>query len=112
MDGKDGLILWTLGGAGVLLLYSAYANKSPRTVLASTLGTPAPAATGAAPSSAPAPAGAGAFSGGVSGSFSTGTDSSGTNYLFDADGNMAGVVPAPYQGSAATYIPPGGMSFA
>lgn len=110
MDGKDGLILWTLGGAGVLLLYSAYANKSPRTVLASTLGTAPAAAPSPAAGVAPVP---GDFSGGVSGSFTTGpADSSGTSYFFDADGNMAGVVPAPYQGSAATYIPPGGTSFA
>lgn len=104
MDGKDGLILWTLGGAGVLLLYSAYANKSPRTVLASTLGT-APAAD--APSSSAAGTGAPAVNPALHERVE-----SGTAYLYDADGNMAGVVPAPYQGSAATYIPPGGMSFA
>ena len=102
MDGKDGLILWTLGGAGVLFLYAAYSNKSPRTVLASTLGTATAAA--AAPVQAPA-----AGESGPSGNYSTGTDSTGTNYLFDSDGIMAGVVPAPYQGSAATYIPPGGV---
>jgi hypothetical protein len=32
----------------------------------------------------------------------------GTAYLFDANGNMAGVVPGPYQGAAQTYIPPMG----
>lgn len=99
MDGKDGLILWTLGGAGVLFLYAAYTNKSPKTVLAATLGTPVPVS-----SAAPSPA----ESAGTAPS-STGTDSSGTAYLFDADGNMAGVVPAPYQGSAATWIPPKGV---
>ena len=106
MDGKDGLILWTLGGAGTLLLYAAYANKSPRTVLANTLGTTPPPDAGTAPSKVPA-AGAGLD---VSATPPAGVDAraDGMNYLWDADGNMAGVVPAPYQGSAATYIPPRG----
>lgn len=106
MDGKDGLILWTLGGAGVLLLYAAYANKSPRAVLASTLGTPAAAA--------PSPAAAGTSPGDTSagsGATGTGRDSSGTAYLFDADGNMAGVIPAPYQSTPHLYIPPPGSVF-
>jgi hypothetical protein len=107
VDGKDGLILWTLGGAGVLLLYAAYSNKSPRTVLAKTLGT-VPAE--AAPSPAPAGTAPGDTSAG-SGAPATGRDASGTAYLFDADGNMAGVVPAPYQNTPQLYIPPAGSVF-
>ena len=114
MDGKDGLILWTLGGAGVLFLYSAYANKSPRTVLATTLGAKPPTeinpvlhekrgnfgegVTGSFDGSA------GGFGSGTTGSF----DASGSSYFFDMDGNIAGLVPTPYQGTAATYIPPRG----
>jgi hypothetical protein len=38
MDGKNGLVLWVLGGTGVLFLYSAYKAKSPQEVLISHLG--------------------------------------------------------------------------
>lgn len=38
MDGKNGLILWILGGTGVLFLYSAYKAKSPQEVLLTHLG--------------------------------------------------------------------------
>ena len=33
MNAKDGLILWTLGAAGTLLIYSAYKNNSPAETL-------------------------------------------------------------------------------
>lgn len=33
MDSNRGMILWTLGGAGVFLLYAAYKNQSPQTLL-------------------------------------------------------------------------------
>lgn len=33
MNSKDGLILWTLGAAGTLLLYSAVKNHSPAETL-------------------------------------------------------------------------------
>ena len=33
MNSKDGLILWTLGAAGTLLLYSAIKNHSPAETL-------------------------------------------------------------------------------
>jgi hypothetical protein len=105
VDGKNGLILWTLGGAGVLFLYSAYAKQSPQAVLTRTLGvapaTPAthpvllePRPSTLNPALAPRVEG-------------------GTAYLFDADGNMAGVVPDVYQGTPHLYIPPkGAMSYA
>lgn len=38
MNGKNGLILWILGGTGVLFLYSAYKAKSPQEVLLRHLG--------------------------------------------------------------------------
>jgi hypothetical protein len=38
MDGKNGLVLWVLGGTGVLFLYSAYKAKSPQAVLLAHLG--------------------------------------------------------------------------
>jgi hypothetical protein len=38
MDGKNGLVLWILGGTGVLFLYSAYKAKSPQAVLLEHLG--------------------------------------------------------------------------
>jgi len=43
MDGRDGLLLWVLGGAGVLFLYAAYSKQHPGAVLAKTLNTGAPA---------------------------------------------------------------------
>ena len=33
VNAKDGLILWTLGAAGTLLIYSAYKNHSPAETL-------------------------------------------------------------------------------
>jgi hypothetical protein len=33
VNAKDGLILWTLGAAGSLLIYSAYKNHSPAETL-------------------------------------------------------------------------------
>lgn len=44
MDGRDGLLLWVLGGAGVLFVYAAYSKQHPGAVLAKTLNTGAPAA--------------------------------------------------------------------
>lgn len=98
MDGKDGLILWTLGGAGVLFLYAAWSKKSPRAVLASTLGTPAPSA----PQAAPVPAQYGQQ---LPISYTT-APQSGTQYVFDANGYMVDAVPDPYQNSPHTYIAP------
>jgi hypothetical protein len=49
MDGRDGLLLWVLGGAGVLFLYAAYSKQHPGAVLAKTLNTGAPAARESAP---------------------------------------------------------------
>lgn len=109
MDGKNGLILWVLGGAGILFLYSAYTKKSPQAVLASTLGGPlAPTATqSSGGGSASPPVSRESVDGGPV-SFSTAPDSTGLNYLFDLNGNMAGVVPNAYQTSPNTYIPPRG----
>ena len=38
---SNALIMWTLGGLGTLLIYSAYKNKSPITLLKSVLTTTA-----------------------------------------------------------------------
>lgn len=104
MDGKDGLILWTLGGAGVLFLYAAWAKKSPRAVLASTLGAPAPAP---APAAQPAPIPA-QYGTQLPASYSTGSHS-GTAYLYDSNGLLVDAVPDQYQNTAATYIPAPGV---
>lgn len=48
MDGKNGLILWVLGGTGVLFMYSAYKARSPQDVLLTHLG-----AKGKTPAAAP-----------------------------------------------------------
>lgn len=51
MESRDGLLLWVLGGAGILFLYSAWSKQHPAAVLGKTLGT----ATSTAPAPTPAP---------------------------------------------------------
>lgn len=108
MDGKDGLILWTLGGAGILFLYAAYTKKSPQAVLVATLGAPVPV-----------PASPGNLNGNAGAApnlqrdkmqpvdYTTGSGS--IPYLFDGNGNIAGIVPAAYASHPSTYVPPAGL---
>lgn len=94
MGGRDGLLLWVLGGAGVLFLYAAYTKQHPAAVLSKTLGTDA-AATPAPVLGPPDP--------------TTGTIMGRpvvrSGNLYDANGNMVGVVPDAYAGAPGTYIP-------
>lgn len=101
MDGKSGLILWVLGGTGVLLMYSAYKNRKPQEVLAAHLaGT-----SGGSPGDGTAATAPGTSTTTVHPvDYSTGTGAGGLDYLYDAHGGVAGVVPAPYQGHSKTYI--------
>jgi len=39
MNSRDGLLLWVLGGAGILFLYAAWSKQHPADVLGKTLGT-------------------------------------------------------------------------
>lgn len=49
MGARDGLLLWVLGGAGILFLYSAWSKQHPAAVLGKTLHTTPPAPAGGAP---------------------------------------------------------------
>jgi hypothetical protein len=40
--GNNGLILWVLGGTGVLFIYAAYKNQTPQSVLLNHLGQNVP----------------------------------------------------------------------
>jgi len=96
MGGRDGLLLWVLGGAGVLFLYAAYTKQHPAAVLAKTLGT-APDASASDPlnhrdSTAPVP-------------FEGQRPVVKSGNLYDANGNMVGVVPEQYAQTPGTYIP-------
>lgn len=116
---KDGLILWLLAGAGVILIYAAYKNVQPQALLGNYLSgskdetkissyaaSPIPnvvADDGKTYDTAP---------GGKDGYITTdppvpGAPSSSGNPLalfYDADGNPAGVVPTIYQQSPGLFI--------
>jgi hypothetical protein len=103
MDGKNGLILWILGGTGILFLYSAYKAKSPQAVLLEHLN---PGSTVSGNSKALPP--------------TAGLDVKGSDYqltpnvtgnknLFDSSGSMLGIAPGPY--SATNFIPTKGVEY-
>lgn len=119
----NGLTLWVLGGAGVTLMYAAYKGKSPLAVLTNHVaGTATPVAppVSAAGSATPATTSAGVAEStpGVGATitqsgdrnngpgYSVGTDSTGTQYVYDGNGNPVGTVPPQYSKNPATYIPP------
>jgi hypothetical protein len=96
MGGRDGLLLWVLGGAGVLFLYAAYTKQHPAAVLSKTLGTGADTSASnplnQRESSAPVP-------------FEGQRPVVRSGNLYDANGNMIGVVPKGYADNPGTYIP-------
>lgn len=112
MDSQGGLVVWILGGAGVLFLYAAYSKQHPAAVLGKTLGT----AAGTSPAAAardtanggPVPGSKSpreSADGGPVGTVTRG----GVSYIVDGRGNPVGVVPAPYQGGSKAYIPAGAV---
>lgn len=85
MNSKDGLILWTLGAAGTLLIYSAIKNHSPAETLKSYF-------TNTPLTSAP-----------VSRSY----DIKGPGYTrqLDTNGNDMPKIPASYAGYPKNHVP-------
>lgn len=94
MKGADGLILWVLGGAGVLFLYAAYKNRSPQDVLTGYLspGTRVEKRSDLklGPDNKP-------FSGAGTGFTAD------SQFVYDGDGNPIAAVPAGYRDSPNTY---------
>lgn len=114
MANSNGLVLWIAGGAGVLLLYSAVKNKTPQSVLMSSLGNGtvqpivAPSVTtGGSTGNGSAGGGGnlGAGGGGVGYHYGP-LNSDGTIAVFDSQGNQRALVPQQYAQTYHTYIPP------
>lgn len=100
MDRSRGIILWVAGFAGVLLIYSAYKDKHPLTVLNSgisgaTVPSGAASAQPSSSSSATAPDTATATP------LTTGSD----GYVYDANGNVVSQIPSVYAGNSQSYVP-------
>lgn len=112
---QNGLVLWVLGGAGVTLLYAAYKGKSPLSVLQNHVaGTGA--ATPGSPVSATKPVNetlqqeqnsAQAAAQPV-GAYTVQSDSTGTQYVYDANGSPVEELPQTYNNHPNSYIPPAG----
>lgn len=89
------LVLWIAGAAGVLLLYSAYKEKSPLAVIQDYTSSDAaikPSTTATAGHS----------------TSSVATTDLATGLVYDVNGVAVGSVPTAYAGSPGTYIPSGG----
>jgi hypothetical protein len=85
VNAKDGLILWTLGAAGTLLIYSAYKNNSPAETLKGYFTNTPPASS----------------------SVSRNYDIKGPGYTtqLNSDGVDTRTFPTAYQGVGKNYIP-------
>lgn len=116
MNSKDGIILWTLGAAGTLLIYAAIKNTSPASILAhyATPATPQTPLAGNNVTANTAATNAGINPTPVAGNNITsntaqnnyiGRDSSGTAFLYNAQGYQIAQVPAAYQANPASWIP-------
>lgn len=99
MNNQNGIILWVLGGTGVLFVVAAFKNKNPQALLADHLrGT-----TTAAPIS-----GSGGNS--TASADSTGSVDASTGLYYSADGNVQGTIPAVYQNNPALFIATGSVN--
>ena len=112
---SNAVILWVLGGAGALLLYSAVKNQHPETVLLSSLQMGGNAAA-ASPIAANTKTGYEGTNPEFHGSTSIpaqgnplqgywhGTDKNMQNTLYSGTGQIIGNVPTEYNSSPATFI--------
>jgi hypothetical protein len=107
MNSRDGLILWTLGAAGTLLVYAAYKNTSPASILAHYVTPDTPTATlGTKTANATqADTGYSAYPPARNEGEYTARDSSGIAYLYNAQGYQLARVPSAYQTNPASWIP-------
>lgn len=115
------IVLWMLGGVGIVLLYAAYKGKSPTSIFTGAFaktGTPKPLSTKTTGTGTPTPqtgqqvaeindpgANHTAAQVQVSGRITKLED--GTYWVTDADGNPVQEVAGPYQTTPRTYIPTG-----
>lgn len=119
MAGRDGLILWVLGGAGTLFIYAAYKNETPQSVLMSHIGgskTPLiPISPSPKPDASNSPPGDGfsldrsvhSLDNGTKLNSGLATGSSGTINAYDPITGLAlGPIPSIYQHSPNTFITP------
>lgn len=100
MDGKNGLVPWVLGGIGVTLMWAAFKNQTPLSVIQNALGQAVPSTPIAATPSRSS-----------SGSFGTANTSEfiyPVHPLYDKDGIVVGDVPTAYQLFTKSYIDPQG----
>lgn len=114
MSNSRNILYWTAGAAGIMLLYAAYKGESPlaelqgffsakgagstQAITTVTGNTDPTGLTGASPSASDVQGS------GYSGSTNSSETSDGT-YVYDANGNIVGEVPALYKNSPGTYIP-------
>lgn len=99
LGSKDGVILWVLGAAGVLFIYSAYKNQTPQTTLGHYF-SPASVVqpiVSTTKTSFVTPAN--------SGGYQVHADPNGVNYLYDSSGSQLGKIPSTYQNSPNSFIP-------
>lgn len=110
----NAIVLWVLGGAGVVLIYSAYKNVPATDVISGKLfqanATTAPVGYGTSVSGGPdklvsaippnnqSQSDTGYWQG------NNGTGANGQPYIYDANGFITGTLPKQYNGSPATYI--------
>lgn len=112
MSGTNAVVLWVLGGAGTLLLYSAVKNQSPTKTLLTGLNVNTNSAAASPVSNYQAPGTVkpvanipGDGSAQVNG-YWQGADKWGSQNLYSSDGRIVGVVDASYSKSPGTYIMP------
>lgn len=113
MSNENGLMLWVLGGSGVVLIYAAYKGASPLSVIQNHISgsgtkplTLADTVT-TNPGQGTIPVAPDQTYGGQYSANQT-ADASGTQYVYDSNGNVVGTVPKAYAGSPGTYMGSGG----
>lgn len=98
MKNQNGIILWVLGGTGVLFIVAAYKNKNPQALLLDHLrGTTTSAPISGSGTAAP-----------TNGTVPTGPTDSGLYY--GGNGNVQGTLPAVYQNNPQLFIATGSVN--
>lgn len=110
MSGANAVVLWVLGGAGTLLLYSAVKNQSPQKTLLNSINVNTNSAAASPvyqspggvmkPVASTIPGDGAATQQG----YWQGPDKYGSQNLYSGSGQLIGVVPPNYSQSPGTYI--------
>jgi len=108
MDQSRTFVLWIAGFTGVLLMYAAFKDKSPTSIIQGSLkktgtGTTPSGSGGASNIVTPVAAAPGVGSGVASAGV---TNIDGVYYIIDQYGNPVTQINSTYATSPATYIPP------